>query len=102
MLGNFVCFLVIFEFFLKINFFKKNLSGIPLECQTVWIQIRLDVLMGLIWIKTVCKGYLQMTKVATSGERVSKTTYLVIWLKFPIGLQLTRANSIGSRETAQM
>ena len=25
---------------------------------------------GLIWIQTVCKGYQQMTKVVTSGERV--------------------------------
>ena len=24
---------------------------------------------GLIWVQTVCKGYQQMTKVATSGER---------------------------------
>ena len=36
-------------------------------CQTVWIQIRPDV---LIWVQTVCKGYQQMTKVATSGESV--------------------------------
>ena len=51
-------------------FFKKNLSGIPSQCQTVWIQIRPDILLGLIWVQTICKGYQQMTKVATSGERV--------------------------------
>ena len=51
-------------------FFKKNLSGIPSEFQTVWIQIRPDILLGLIWVQTICKGYQQMTKVATSGERV--------------------------------
>ena len=50
------------DFILKLNFFsKKNLSGIPSECQTVWIQIRPDVLSGLIWIQTVCKGYQQTT-----------------------------------------
>ena len=27
------------------------------ECQIVWIQIRTDVLLGLIWVQTVCKGY---------------------------------------------
>ena len=32
--------------------------------QTVWIQIRPDVLSGLIGIQTVCKGYQQATKVA--------------------------------------
>ena len=31
------------------------------ESQTVWIQIRPDVLLGLIWVQTVCKGY-QHTK----------------------------------------
>ena len=32
----------------------KNFSGIPSECQTVWIQIK---------VHTVCKGYQQTTKV---------------------------------------
>ena len=45
------------------DFFIKILSGIPSECQTVWIQIRPDILSGLIWVQTVCKGYQQMTLV---------------------------------------
>ena len=51
---------------------KKNLSGIPSECQTVWIQIQIrpDVLSGLIWVQTVCTGYQQMTKVATNREEL--------------------------------
>ena len=63
MLGNFACFLLSADFFLfsLINFFQKNLSGIPSECQTVWIQIRSDVLSGLIWVQTVSKGYQQTT-----------------------------------------
>ena len=28
-------------------------------CQTVWIQIRPDNLLGLIWVQTIRKGYLQ-------------------------------------------
>ena len=39
-------------------------------CQTVWIQIRTDILSVLIWVQTVCKGYQQTTKVASSKERV--------------------------------
>ena len=31
-------------FFSKTNFFKKILSELPSECQTVWIQIRPDIL----------------------------------------------------------
>ena len=39
----------------------KNLSGPSSECQSVWIQIMPDILSGLIWVQTVCKGYKQMT-----------------------------------------
>ena len=53
MMGNLACFLSS-EFFLKIVL-QKN-SGIPLLCQTIWIQIRNDVLLGLNWIQTVCNG----------------------------------------------
>ena len=31
------------------------------ECQTVWIQLRPDILSGLSWVQTVCKIYQQMT-----------------------------------------
>ena len=61
-----------FFFFFFSIFFSNNLSGIPSECQTVWIQIRRDVLSGLIWVQTICKGYQQTTKVATIGERVKQ------------------------------
>ena len=43
-------------------FSQKNVSGTLSECQTVWLQIRTDVLSVLIWVQTVCKGYQQMTK----------------------------------------
>ena len=47
-------------FFLKKNqLFLKILSGIPPECQILWIQFRPDILSGLIWVQTVCKGYQQ-------------------------------------------
>ena len=39
------------------------ISGIPSECQTDWIQIRLDILLCLIWVQSVCKGYQQTTLV---------------------------------------
>ena len=58
MLGNFSCGLFS-DFFFKIFFFEKNISDIPSECQTVWIQVRTDILLGLIWVQTVCKGYKQ-------------------------------------------
>ena len=43
--------------------------------QTIWIQIRLNILFGPIWVQTVCKGYQQTAKVTPSGQRVKyKTT----------------------------
>ena len=42
--------------FLQNHFFQE----IPSECQTVWIQVRADILSGLIWVQTVCKGNSQM------------------------------------------
>ena len=40
---------------------KSQVDKTPSECQTVWIQIRTDLLSVLIWVKTVCKRYQQMT-----------------------------------------
>ena len=54
-----------FAYFSQNYFFQKLNSGTQLECQRIWIQVRTDVLSDLIWVQTVCKGYQQMTKVAT-------------------------------------
>ena len=52
--------------FVQNHLFRKILSDIvyciiPSEYQTVWIQIRPHILLGLIWVQTVCKGYQQTT-----------------------------------------
>ena len=62
------CWVIFHDFlssadFFQNQFFLKILSGIPPECQTVWIQIRPDILSGLVWVKTVCKSYQQTTLV---------------------------------------
>ena len=54
--------IVVCRFFQK-HFFLKILSGTLSEYQTVWIQIRTDILWILIWVQTVRKGYQKMTKV---------------------------------------
>ena len=68
MLGSFSCFFVIYWFFSKFTNTSNSFSipsdcwkGFPSECQTVLIQIRLDVLLRLTWVQTVCKGNQQMT-----------------------------------------
>ena len=63
----FACWKIIYDFlssanFLKINFFKEIISGIPShQSQTICIQIRPHQVSGLIWIHIVCKGYQQTT-----------------------------------------
>ena len=47
--------------FFQNQLFRKITSGIPSECQTDWIQIRPDIMSGLIWVQTVCKSYQQTT-----------------------------------------
>ena len=47
--------------FFEINFFGKFFTGIQAECKIVWIQIRPDILSGLIWVQTICKIYQQTT-----------------------------------------
>ena len=50
--------------FFQNQLFQKILSGTLSECQTVWIQIRTDIVSVLIWVQTVCKSYQQTTLVS--------------------------------------
>ena len=59
-LGKIFMILLSADFF-KINIFiQKILSEVSSECQTVRIQNKPGILMSLIWVQTVCKGYQQM------------------------------------------
>ena len=58
--------------FFKINFFEKFFQEYNQSVKTVWIQIRLDILSGLIWIQTVYKGYQKMTLVDKELKRRTK------------------------------
>ena len=49
MLDNFACFLTSADYFLKLTFQQILITS---EYQTVWIQIRLNTLLGLIWDPT--------------------------------------------------
>ena len=60
------------------NSLNAGFFSISLGCQTVWIQIRPDILSGLVWVQTVCKGYQQMTKVAASWQKVIKNNFLIL------------------------
>ena len=47
--------------FFQNQLFRKILSQISFGCGTDWIQIRPDIMSGLIWVQTVCKNYQQAT-----------------------------------------
>ena len=66
------------DFFFKISFLKKTPIGTLTECQTVWIQIRTDILSVLIWVQTVCNGYQQMTKVPPQQGKGECTTEMTV------------------------
>ena len=86
--------------FRHILLFGCWIFSIPFGCQTVWIKIRPNILSGLIWVQTVCKGYQQTTKVAPSEKRVKYKTSSVddstFWLKPWLEL-LSFVKQFGSR-----
>ena len=51
---------------------SKNSFRTLSQCQTIWIQIWTNILLVLIWVRTVCKDYHQMTKVRAL-TRILKT-----------------------------
>ena len=55
---------------LSVGFQNLLFQIILSERYTFCIQTRINILLVLIWVQTVCKGYQQMTKVAASKERV--------------------------------
>ena len=71
---NFSCFCCHLLIFFQNKHFQKILSGTLSESQTVWIQIRTDALLVLMWVQIVCKCYQQTTKVTASKERVKRQT----------------------------
>ena len=82
------CFFLSSADFFQNRLFRIVLSGIPSECQIVWIQIRPDILSGLIWVQTVYKSYQQTTQ----GDRVKEIEILAIIL-VPLIMTLSRGHT---------
>ena len=59
--GKFFMIFFLFRYF-QHDFFQNIISGMPSECQLVLMQIRPDILLGLIWVQTVCKDHQETTK----------------------------------------
>ena len=75
MLGNCSCFYFRLLTIFKIKFLKINHQEPPSECQTVWIQIKTDILLVFIWFRT---GYWQTTKLSTGMQRVITGKYFSV------------------------
>ena len=78
MLGNCSCFYFCLLTFFKIKFLKINHPRPPSECQTVWIQIKTDILLVFIWVQTVCKRLLADDKLSTGMQRVITGKYFSV------------------------
>ena len=78
MLGNCSCFYFRLLTFFQIKFLKINHPGPPSECQTVWIQIKTEILPVFIWVQTVCKRLLADDKVTHWHARVITGEYFSV------------------------
>ena len=85
-LSNFACFCCLWSFFVffffflfLINFFKKDFQEYSQGVKEFGSRsgLTFDILSGLIWVQTICKGYQQMTKVATSRERFNSVDWAI-------------------------
>ena len=74
MLGNCSGFYFRLLTFIKIKFLQINHPGPPSECQTVWIQIRTDILGS----NCLPKGYWQTTKFAAGMQRVITVVFDIL------------------------
>ena len=68
---------IFYDFLSSVDFFQNHLFRKFFQCQTLWIQIRPDILSGLIWVQTVCKAYQQMAKSPLSCKELN---ILAEWL----------------------
>ena len=69
--------------FCHILLFGCLIFSLPSRSQTIWIQIRPDIMSGLILVQTVCKSLQQTTKVAPAGKELNTKQLIdtTIWLK---------------------
>ena len=98
---NKICFLYLFAYWVTLHaichlffpnqLFRKFISKIPSECQTVWIWISFDDLTGLICVQTVCKSLLVD---GTTRQIVVDGTFLRIIYKGINSLILTQPVAI--------
>ena len=67
--------------FFKVNILERILLGIQSICQNSFDPIRPDILSGLIWVQTACKGYQQTAlvgKVLTDGRKLAGAAEILI------------------------
>ena len=65
--------------FYKIKYLQKNTHpGPPPECQTVWSQIKTDILLVFIWVQNVCERLLADDKFSAGMQRVITGKYFSV------------------------
>ena len=71
--------------FSKIIGLKKFFQGCHIECRTVWFQIRMDELSGLIWVQTVCKLYQQTTMAGKEWRKTKSLEWKIVSISYLSG-----------------
>ena len=66
------------------DFIQRIISRIQSECQTVWIQIKTNILLVLIWVQTVCKGCQQTTKSPLAWKELN------VWNYWPLFIEIIK------------
>ena len=81
--------------FFFLNYSLKNLSEIVSGCKTVLIQIRPDILSGLLMGQNCFKDYQQATKLLLSGKEL---TYTRIYQEYEIEKICNMDHCLASRD----
>ena len=74
--GNFLKKMSSADFFSKLTFKKKSFRKTT-KVSKVWIQIKPNEILGLIWVQTVCKDYRQTTQ---AGKELTGTAPISVCL----------------------
>ena len=63
---------ILHAFYCLQNYVNKHFKKLVQKYRqkTIWIQIRLGVLLGLICVQTVCKDYQQVTSLTIIEEKI--------------------------------
>ena len=94
--GQYICIASFWRFlaFFKSFCFKQIKSETPLECQSVWMQIRIDIYSNLILVQIICAGYRETLKKPKKPEFNSLHVIAILCFNRFFFLQINQSQSL--------